>query len=131
MKVCDRTLIELVTPGFAVRHAPVVRHVIDCATRPGRLPMRCFFCGSFLFRVCSLQPCGHLLGKDWPLGSLVCDIFLCFCHFPMWCPGPGVVLDCIDTRYLPYSYFACKQAGSRPTFSRIMTWMGDSKQIMK
>ena len=23
----------------------------------------------------------------YPLGSLVCDVFLCFCHFPMWCPG--------------------------------------------
>ena len=47
------------------------------------------------FLVCSLQTCGHLLGKGWPLGSLVCDVFLCFCHFPMWCPGQGVVLDCI------------------------------------
>ena len=25
--------------------------------------------------VCSLQPCGHLLGKGWPLGSSVCDVF--------------------------------------------------------
>ena len=23
-----------------------------------------------------LQPCGHQLGKGWPLGSLVCDVFL-------------------------------------------------------
>ena len=22
--------------------------------------------------------------------------FNCFCHFPMWNPGSGVVLDCID-----------------------------------
>ena len=29
-------------------------------------------------RVCFLQPCGHLLGKGWPLGSCVCDVFLCF-----------------------------------------------------
>ena len=21
----------------------------------------------------------------------------CFCHFPMWNPGPGAVLDCIDS----------------------------------
>ena len=66
----------------------------------------CFFCTSFLlfvFRaylsyclVCSLQHCGHLLGKDWPLGSLVFDVFLCFCHFPIWCPGLGVILDCVD-----------------------------------
>ena len=27
----------------------------------------------------------------------VCDVLLCFCHFPMWYPGSGVVLDCIDS----------------------------------
>ena len=48
----------------------------------------CLFCGSFLLfmfqflsllycRVCSLQPCCHLLGKSWPIGSLVCCVFLC------------------------------------------------------
>ena len=31
---------------------------------------------------CFLKPGGHLLGKGGPLGSLVCDVFLCFCHFP-------------------------------------------------
>ena len=36
-------------------------------------------------------------GKDWPLGSLVCEVLLCFCQFPMWCPESGVVLDCIDS----------------------------------
>ena len=33
--------------------------------------------------------------------SIVCDVFLCFCHFPTWCPGSGVVLDCIDPWSLP------------------------------
>ena len=37
---------------------------------------------SSCFLVCSLQPCGHLLGKGWPLGYLVCDVFLCFVTFP-------------------------------------------------
>ena len=43
--------------------------------------------------VCSLQPSGHLLGKGWPLGSLVCDVFLCFCYFPISCfeSRPGVI----------------------------------------
>ena len=43
----------------------------------------------FVFCVClsysivrSLQPCGHLQGKGRPLGSLVCDVFLCFVTFP-------------------------------------------------
>ena len=35
MKVWDRAGIELATPGYAVRRASVVRHVTDCATRPG------------------------------------------------------------------------------------------------
>ena len=40
-------------------------------------------CVSCLSRypVSSLQPCGQLLGTCWPLGSLVCDIFVVFCHF--------------------------------------------------
>ena len=32
--------------------------------------------------------------------ALVCDVSLCFCHFPIWYPGSGVVLDCIDSRSL-------------------------------
>ena len=47
--------------------------------------------------VCSLQPCGQLLGKGWPLGSAVQDVLLCFCHLPIWCPGSGVVFDCLDS----------------------------------
>ena len=34
-KVWDRAGIELATPGIAVRHASVARHVTNCATRPG------------------------------------------------------------------------------------------------
>ena len=29
------------------------------------------------------------------LSGVLC--FLCFCHFPIWCPGPGVVLDFGDS----------------------------------
>ena len=40
-KVWDRAGIELATPGIAVRHASVARHVTDCATRPdGGLGLR-------------------------------------------------------------------------------------------
>ena len=28
--------------------------------------------------------------------ALVFDVLLCFCHVPMWYPGSGEVLDCID-----------------------------------
>ena len=52
-------------------------------------------CYAFV-HVCLVMPCGHLLGKGWPLGSrLWCLIVsLLLSH---WYPGSGVVLDCIDS----------------------------------
>ena len=74
---------------------------------------RCFFCGSFMLflscfyafmHVCLLMPCGHLLGKGWPIGSrlwcLIVTLSLC-----NWYPGPGVVLDCINSWSCPLFYF--------------------------
>ena len=29
--------------------------------------------------------------------ALICLVYLCFCHFPMWYPVSGVVIDCIDS----------------------------------
>ena len=63
--------------------------------------LRCVFviyvaCLSYCL-VCKLQPSGNLLETGWPLDSLVCDVFLCFCHFPIYCSGSGVVHDCIDS----------------------------------
>ena len=52
-------------------------------------------------------PCGHLLGKGWPLGSrLWClAVSLSLSH---WYPGSGVVLDCIDSWSLyPYLLYMC------------------------
>ena len=57
----------------------------------------CYLCFVSYCLFCSLQPCDHVLGKGRPLGSLVCDVLLCFCHFPIWCPGSGVVFDCMNT----------------------------------
>ena len=53
------------------------------------------FCYAFV-RVCLYVPCGHLLGKGWPLGSrLWClTLSLLLSH---WYPGSGVVLNCIDS----------------------------------
>ena len=31
------------------------------------------------------------------LMALLCSMFSCFCHFPIWCPVSGAVLDCIDS----------------------------------
>ena len=33
--------IELATPGSAVRHASVARHITGCATHPGPSPLKC------------------------------------------------------------------------------------------
>ena len=49
------------------------------------------------FDVCFLQPCGHMLGESCPHGFLVCDVFMYFFHFPIRCPGSGVVLNYIDS----------------------------------
>ena len=55
-----------------------------------RVPRRCLFCGSFFviyvsclsgFLVCSVQPCGHLLGKA-DLLALLYVMFYCILSFP-------------------------------------------------
>ena len=43
-------------------------------------PFFCVLCFSW-FCVCSLLPCGHLLGKGWPLGCCWWCL-LYFCYFP-------------------------------------------------
>ena len=56
----------------------------------------------FMYCVCHAFASVHCclvvnFGKRAGLMALVCDALLCFCHFPMWYPGSGVVLDCIDS----------------------------------
>ena len=52
-------------------------------------------CHAFV-HVCLFVPCGHLLGKGWPLGS---SLWCLIVSLPLsnWYPGSGVVLDCIDS----------------------------------
>ena len=51
-------------------------------------------CHAFLSVHCSIVvTCWEMAN----LLALLCVIFWCFRHFPMWCPGSGVVLDCIDS----------------------------------
>ena len=79
------------------------------------VPRRCFFLGSFKFfsvlfcyafmHVCFLMPCGHLLGKDWRLGSRLWCLMVTL-SLSHWYPGSDVVLDCIDSWYLP-SFLLC------------------------
>ena len=62
-------------------------------------------------------------GKDWPLGSVECEVLLCFCQFPMWCPGSVVVLDCIDSRSLHSHLLSCIMGVCvRTIFSLLVVW---------
>ena len=66
----------------------------------------CYLCFVFVFVILPwLFPaaCDHMLEKGCPLGSHVYDVSLCFCQLPIWCPGSGVVLYCIDSCSLPSS----------------------------
>ena len=60
-------------------------------TDPSKAVLPLWIIFSYLFFVFSLQPYGHQLGRTGLLALLY------FCQFPMWCPGSGVVLDCIDS----------------------------------
>ena len=58
-----------------------------------------YFCFMFVFVILLclfLAALWSPAGKA-PFCSLVCDVFLCFCHFPIWCPESGVVLDSINS----------------------------------
>ena len=64
----------------------------------------------FVFRVIlffSLQPCGHQLGKGWPLGSLECYVFLCFVTFPYGVLGQlcYLIVWIPDLCRLPYFFY--------------------------
>ena len=62
--------------------------------------LQTFFMQTIVFYL--QMPFDNLLGKGWPLSSLVC-VSLCFCHFPIWCLRSGVVHVCIDSWPLPSS----------------------------
>ena len=57
----------------------------------------CFLC--FVFVLFSCLFIAALWSPAWKglTLALACDVLLCSCHFLMWCPGSGVVLDCIDS----------------------------------
>ena len=69
----------------------------------------CFFvscvCYAFVC-VCLYVPCGHLLGKGWPLDSPVwcLTVSLSLSH---WYPGSGVIFDCIYSWSL-HPYLLCQ-----------------------
>ena len=82
-EVCAIKLVKALQFNiFTDRSKAVLLLWIICVT--------CILCLSCSL-VCSLQPCGHLLGKDWPLSSLVrmfsCGFvtFQCSLLGQVWC----------------------------------------------
>ena len=65
----------------------------------------CYLCLSLSYcRVCSLQPCGQLLGKSWPLGSLSVMFSCVFVTFPHGVLGQVwyLIISIPDLCLLPY-----------------------------
>ena len=85
--------------------------------------LMCLACHAYL-----LQPCGHLLGKGWPLGSLVCDVFLLFLSLShtIPCPGSCVLIYCIDSLPLPSSLLCHEQYAVPPVRLKPATLLLDS-----
>ena len=64
--------------------------------------MSCVFHASASVHCCLVA----IYGERADLLALVCDVWLCvFCHFPMWYPGSGVVLDVSIPELCRLSYF--------------------------
>ena len=57
-KVWDRAGVELATPGSAVRHASVARHVTHCATRPGLVAVEWLYGYAKVSFTRDFQQCG-------------------------------------------------------------------------
>ena len=53
-----------------------------------------------------MQPRGHLWERDDFLALLYVMFSCVFYHFPIWCPGSDVVLDCIESESLT-SFISC------------------------
>ena len=58
--------------------------------------------------VCLLMPCGHLLGKCWPLGSCLWCLIVTL-SLSHWYPGSGVVLDVSIPDFCPLYYHYYRQ----------------------
>ena len=79
--------------------SPLVKYFTDRSKAVPLLWIYMFFlsCVCYAFvRVCLYVPCGHLLGKGWPLSSRLWYL-LWVCHFPIGILGQ---VDYIDSRSL-------------------------------
>ena len=64
----------------------------------------CYLCFVFV-RLAFLSVHCNLVVTSWERANLLAFLVL-YCHFHMWCSGPGVVVDCIDSCPCLLTYFA-------------------------
>ena len=65
----------------------------------------CYLCFMFVFAIMSclfLKALWSLAGKDLTSWLYCVGCFLCFCHFPMWCPGCYLIVSIPDRFLFPY-----------------------------
>ena len=55
----------------------------------------CYLCFVFVCHTVLSVPCSLVVTCFFDF--LVNYVFLCFCHFPIWCSGSCVVFDCIGS----------------------------------
>ena len=51
--------------------------------------------------------------KGEPLGSFICDVFLCFCHFPRWCPGCSTLFPAGDHKVARNRQYSITKANTK------------------
>ena len=82
-KVWDRAGIELATPGIAVGHASVAKHVTDCATRPGKQGGKILWTQNRLLLQEQSDLGPHYLSMMLQIVSLVDDKKHTFCDYAL------------------------------------------------
>ena len=69
---------------------------VKCFTDRSKAALLLWIICVIYFLCLSCFKVSHLFITCWEradLLALVCGVQFCFCHFPMWYPGSGVVLD--------------------------------------
>ena len=101
--VCSLILFVRATPGLGCWRIYTLKAIIAVFTYYN---VFCLFCKVWKqpMHVCLLMPCGHLLGKGWPL-ALVCDALLWRCHVPVGIQGQVWCLIVSIPDLSPLSYF--------------------------
>ena len=104
--------------NHAIKHTRVV-HKVLVLSNVGTIHIFLFF--GFVMLYCLFTAAlWSPIGKELTSWLSCVWLFIVFCHFSMWCPGSGVVLECVGSWSLPpYLHLAfAKKEGSHSNISR-------------